>query len=183
MNPVPESIRFPLNRAASPRWYCVHTRPQKEKQAAHYCATNVGVETYCPRLRQVRTIRRVKRLTISPLFPRYFFCRLDLAEAYRSVRFAPDVIDIVHLGTDPAIVSDQLIAELRSWAGDCVDIINLQPPLEAGDHVELVDGPFRGLPAVIVRTCDERDRIAILLSILHCGAQVTVSRSQLRKVN
>lgn len=163
-------------------WYCVHTRPKKEAQVAEYCRTILGLETYFPRLREQRVIRRVRRTVMGPLFPRYIFCRFDTATSYRAVRFAPEVLDIVHQGRKPALVSTSLIDDLKAWAGDAVDIITLHPPLRTGDEVEVTDGPMRGLRAVIVRAADDQDRVAVLLSILECGAHMTVRRSELKKV-
>lgn len=169
--------------ASDRRWYCVHTKPQKEIQVASYYRHNLGIETYYPRLKQYRTIRRVRRVVCGPLFPRYLFCRFELQTAYRAVRYAPDVIDLVHLGRGPTVVDDSLIAQLKGWAGDTSEVIMLQPDLDVGDTVEITDGPLRGLPAVILRTTNDRDRVAILLTLLECNAQTVISRSQLRRVS
>jgi transcriptional antiterminator RfaH len=162
-------------------WYCLHTKPQKEAQVAAFCRDNLQLETYFPKLRQYRTIRRVRKLVTSPLFPRYLFCRFDPAISYRAVRYAPDTLDIVHLGEKPAVVEDNLIKDLKDWAGDAVDIISLRSPLTPGDHVEITAGPMRGLSATILHSHEDRDRVAILLSILQHGAQLTISRSQIRR--
>jgi transcription antitermination factor NusG len=163
-------------------WFCIHSKPQKESQIANYCREKLGLETYYPRLRQTKTIRRVRRSVTSPLFPRYLFCRFDLSLAYRAVRYAPDVLDLVHTGSEPSVVSDALIDDLRSWAGEELDVITICSPLTAGDTVEVVDGPMRGLSAVILHASDDRDRVAVLLTILQHGAQMTLSRSQIRRV-
>ncbi len=171
-----------LFKFLSVHWYCIHTKPQREAQIAAYCQNTLNLETYYPRLRQHRTIRRVRRIVTGPLFPRYLFCRLSLTTSYRAVRYAPDVLDLVHAGGRPAEVQDTLIAELKGWAGDALDIITLQKPLRSGDAVEVVDGPMRGLSAVILHADDERDRVAVLLSILNGSAQVHLSRSQVRRI-
>ncbi len=163
-------------------WYCIHTRPKKEQQIAAHLSDSIGLETYYPRLRQYRTIRRVRKLVTSPLFPRYFFCRFDAAINFRAVRYAPDVIDVVRTGAVPSIVDDSLIDELRRWAGDAGDVITMTSPLRAGDNVEITSGPLRGLSAVILRTSDDRDRVGILLSLLNADAQMSISRSLLRRV-
>ena len=67
-------------RAATPvdplpnvtRWLCVHTRPRKEAGAERYCREVLGFDTFYPRLKHLKTIRRVKRWIVGPLFPRYF---------------------------------------------------------------------------------------------------------------
>ncbi len=164
-------------------WYCVHTRPQREEQAAGYYRETLGLETYYPRLRRQKTIRRVRRIVTGPLFPRYLFCRFDLAPHYRAVRYAPEVIDVVTFGGGPAVVEDALIEELRSWAGEGVDVITLQPSLRPGDRVEITDGPMRGLQAVILHGRDDRGRVTVLLSILECRAQMMISRTQLARID
>lgn len=164
------------------QWYCIHTKPQKEQQVASFCRENLGLETYYPRLRQKKTIRRVRREVIGPLFPRYFFCRFDPAQHYRSVRYAPDAIDLIHSGDAPAVVPESIIEDLKKWAGDALDILTIHPPLKPGQQVEITDGPLRGMPAVILHIHDDRDRVAVLLSLLQHGAQMTISRSQIRQL-
>jgi len=164
-------------------WYCIHTRPKKEEMVADYCRNMLGLETYYPKLREYKTVRRVRSLVTSPLFPRYLFCKFDASSSYRSVRYAPDAVDVVHSGRTPALVSPTLIDELKCWAGEGIDIVTLRPTLRVGDQVEIIDGPMRGLSAVILQSSEDRDRVAILLSILECGAQMMVSRSELRLVS
>jgi len=163
-------------------WYCIHTKPLKEQQVATHFQKMLELETYFPRLRRQKTIRRVKRVVTSPLFPRYLFCRFDPSLRYRAVRYAPDVIEVVNFGEHPAVVADGIIEELKNWAGDAVDVITIQPGLRSGDLVEITDGPMRGLQAVILNNRNDCDRVTVLLSILECGAKMMISRSQLAPV-
>lgn len=163
------------------QWFCVYTKPQKEAQVAGYCRDVLELECYFPRLKQHRTIRRKRQLVISPLFPRYFFCRFDLGRSFRSVRYAPEALDLVSVGPQPAVVEDGLIAELKTWAGEGHDVITLKTDLAVGDTVEITDGPMRGISATILQVDDARDRVALLLTILQ-GAQLTVSRGQVQRV-
>jgi transcriptional antiterminator RfaH len=163
-------------------WYCVHTKPLKEQQVATHFHKMLGLEMYFPRLRRQKTIRRVRRVVTSPLFPRYLFCRFDPSLRYRAVRYAPDVIEVVSFGEHPTVVDDGIIEKLKNWAGDAVDVITIQPGLRPGDLVEITDGPMRGLQAVIRHSRNDRDRVTVLLSILECGAKMMINRSQLARV-
>jgi transcriptional antiterminator RfaH len=176
---LPSTVRI----EQSMNWHCIHTRPVKEYRAAAYLQEMLGLETYFPRLKRQKTIRRVRRIVTSPLFPRYLFCRFDLGEHFRAVRYAPDVIDVVTFGERPAIVRDGMIDELKDWAGESIDIITLQPCLGPGDLVEITDGPMQGLQAVILHETNDRERVAVLLSILECGAKMMINRSQLARVS
>jgi len=163
-------------------WFCLHTRPLKEAHVESYCRETLGVETYFPRLKEHRTIRRVRREVTSALFPRYLFAKIDLATSYRAVRYAPEVINLVHAGDAPAIVSDALVDELRAWAGNEVDRTTLVPSFRPGDAVQVVQGPMQGVSAVILRASDANDRVTVLLSLLQHGVQVTISRAQLERL-
>jgi transcriptional antiterminator RfaH len=163
-------------------WYCLHTKPLKETQVVNYCASHLGLETYYPRLRQQRTIRRQRKFVVGPLFPRYLFCRFDARISFRAVRYAPEVINVVSAGKAPAVVSDTLIEDLRRWASGENGVITLRPTLRVGDQVEIISGPLQGLPGIISGDCSERERVTVLLSILQCGAQLNVDRSQVRLI-
>jgi transcriptional antiterminator RfaH len=160
-------------------WFCVHTRPRKEAGAEQFCRESLSLNTYFPRLKRLKNIRRVKRWVVGPLFPRYFFCRLNPSRSIRAVQYAPQVVGIVAFGGRPTIVEDAIIEQLKQWAGEAVDVVTVRPGFRPGDLVEIADGPLRGLEAVVLQEMSDRDRVAVLLSTLGCQARLIVSRSQL----
>jgi len=162
-------------------WYCIQTRPTKELQAAGFLRAHFGLEVYFPRLKRRKTIRRVWREVVSPLFPRYLFCRFDPGVHYRAVRYASDVSSVVSFGDRPSIVSDDLIRELKNWAGEQLDLISADEDFRTGDSVQIVAGPMQGLRATILHARNDRQRVAVLLSLLECPAQMVIDRSQLAK--
>lgn len=164
------------------QWYCVRTKPLKEDYSLRYCRDILGLETFCPKVSERKVVRRVRRTVISPLFPRYWFCRFDLSTSYRAVKYAPDVLDLVHSGDAPTVVLDGLIHELKEWAGSAVDVVTLRPALKPGDVVRITDGVLCGLQAIIVKEMSDSDRVEVLLSILDCGARMVVERPDLEKV-
>ncbi len=172
-----DALADPLPDAT--HWLCVHTRPRKEAGAERYCHEVLGFDTFYPRLKHLKTIRRVKRWVVGPLFPRYFFCRLNLAQNFRAVQYAPQVVGVVSFGGRPTAVDGSIIEQLKQWAGEAVDIVTVRPGFHPGDLVEIADGPLRGLQAVVLQEMSDRDRVAVLLSTLGCQARLIVSRSQL----
>lgn len=169
------------NTAESGRvaWYCVHTRPHSERFVAEQLGGSLGLEVYLPTIRLHKTVRRVRREVTEPLFPRYLFCRFDLAAQYRAVRYARDVIDLVSFGPQPASVDDQLIAQIKTWSAEArVDNATSFAP---GDHVQIAFGPMQGLHAIILDAHNERERVAVLLSLLGCEARMTIDRNLLAK--
>jgi len=161
-------------------WYCVHTKPQREKQAAEQLSTLPEVEVYFPRIRIQKTIRRVRKQVTEPLFPRYLFCRFDIGSNYRAVRYSHDVIGLVSFGAQPAIVGDDLIEDLQSWVSEN-SLAAAKPQFSSGDVVQIASGPMQGLQAVILEGRSDSERVAVLLSILGSEARVTIDRRLLAK--
>jgi hypothetical protein len=93
------------------------------------------------------------------------------------------VIDVVRTGQVPIIVPDKLIASMKEWANDILDVGSRYPQLHAGDVVVIEDGVLMGLHAIVERDMSGSDRVALLLSILDCGARTVVTRSQVRRVS
>jgi transcriptional antiterminator RfaH len=177
--PAPDNAVDGSSLPNATRWLCVHTRPRRESAAEQYCRETLGLDTYYPRLKHLKTIRRVKRWIVGPLFPRYFFCRLNLAQNFRAVQYAPQVIGVVSFGGRPTPVDDAIIDQIKQWAGKAVDILTVRAGFRPGDLVEIADGPLRGLQAVVLQEMSDHDRVAVLLSTLGCQARLIVSRSQL----
>lgn len=164
-------------------WFCVHTKPLKEPLAVRYLAEMLGLETFFPRMRETKRVRRRRQEVISPLFPRYLFARFDLAASYRSVRYAPDVLNLVSFGGGPSIVPEALISDLRLWAGELLDFEVINPPLGPGDAVEIVDGPMQGMEAIVLHNMRDTERVAVLLSTLQYQPRLVIDRAFLERAS
>ena len=162
-------------------WYCIQTRPRKENLTAEFLHTHFGVEVYFPKLKRCKFIRRVWREVVSPLFPRYLFCRFSPMAHFRAVRYASDVTSVVSFGDRPAIVSDELIKELKGWAGDQLDLIAPDQDFRVGESVQVVAGTLQGLKATILHARSDRQRVAVLLSLLESPVQMNIERSKIAK--
>ena len=179
-------------------WYAVHAKPRQEAMAL-LSLQRGQIETYFPKLRRKRTIRRVRKWVTGPLFPGYFFARFDAMQDGRLVRYANGVINVVSFGGHPAIVEPELIAAIISNCQPSTlhpqlststplstflpDTVTIQPsPLRPGDVVEVQTGPFRGFQGVFEREMSGQERVVILLEVLAKSTRVQVSREQLEKV-
>lgn len=158
-------------------WYCIQTKPKKEILVEKYLNDELELETYFPRLRRKKTIRRVKREVIEPLFPRYLFCRLSLADCYRAVIYGRDVLGLVSAGNKPTVVDEQIILQLKDWAGEGDDIIVLEPKtIKKGDPIKITDGPMQGLEATFLQEATQDERVAILLNIMNTEVRLKIDR-------
>ena len=158
----------------------MHAKPRQEAVAL-LSLQREKVETFFPRLRRKRTIRRVRKWVTGPLFPGYFFARFDPTQDGRLVRYANGVINVVSFGGQPAVVDDAIITAIKEHAP--TDIVTVPPsPLQPGDQVEIQTGPFRGFQGIFEREMSGQERVVILLEVLAKTTRVQVSREQLEKV-
>jgi transcriptional antiterminator RfaH len=160
-------------------WYAIHTKPRQES-LAESSLRQEGIETYFPKLRRRKTIRRVRRWVTNPLFPSYIFARFDAGQSRRLVRYANGIANIVSFGGQPAIVDDSILGAIQEHAEDAV--VTLPPtPYRPGDLLEIQDGPLRGFQGVFEREMSDSDRVVVLLETI-TSARVQLSREQIAKV-
>ena len=101
-----------------------------------------------------------------PLFPNYVFVRIDLAEQFHDVIWSPGVKSFVGAGSAPLSVDDGVINFLKRNATSS-GRLRARLDLKAGQEVEIVDGPFAGLIAMIQSPPDAKGRIRMLMRLLN----------------
>lgn len=155
------------------QWYLLRTKAGKERWVRDQLASSLSA-VFLPMLK-ARTPRWGKlAVSLAPLFPCYLFARFDLAESYFEVRYKPGVSAIVSAGTDPLVVPERIVIELKSRGVD--DVIEIrEKPLGAGERVRIIDGPFRGFDAMFDRYLSGAERVAILLgAVQNAGLRVVL---------
>ncbi len=163
----------PLHMTYNPYWFCLRTRVKHEKAALRTLRTELDLEMFCPQIRFKRARESSVRWTTEALFPGYLFARFVYPEFYLRVQSSQGVSEIVSFGGMPAVVPNDIIDTLRdAITTDETIVIDSGP--EAGDEVEVVDGVFRGIRAVVTRVNSSRQRVGILIEILGQSREVEV---------
>ena len=157
-------------------WYAVNTKTHQES-IAELNLQRLGVETFCPQLKQDKVIRRRRQTVISPLFPGYLFARFNLGTHYRAVKYAQAVRKVVSLGSAPEAVDEEIIESIKSRARD--GFVTVQPSsFTPGQVVRIQEGPLQGLEAVFEMEMSDHQRVVILLRTLSYQARVVVPLEQ-----
>lgn len=160
------------------RWRCIRGKPKGEHLAAQHLAA-AGYEAFCPRLRHQKKTVRGKVWYVEALFPGYLFARFR-PEAVRHVQATPFVSQVLTFMEDFGAVPDAVIRDLRG-AVDEKDSITVPLTIEAGEVVEVVEGPLRGQEAKVTRVLPGAQRVRVLLEFL--GNQHEVELSILSVLN
>ena len=153
------------------KWYAVFTKPRMEETAKFYLARK-QIKVFYPKL--ILPISARPGRNVVPLFPNYIFVRIDAAsDQYYQVLWGRGIKRIVSFGSEPAVVDEQVIEFLRGCADDG-EFIAATTKLGAGDAVEIVEGPFRGLKGIIQEPPDAKNRVKVLMEILNRPVSVEV---------
>jgi transcriptional antiterminator RfaH len=147
-------------------WYALQSKPQKEEALWHEVQRR-GFHAFYPYLvvQPVNPRSRHRR----PYFPGYMFVqagegRLGSAD----FRWMPHAVGLVRFGGEPAVVPDALIAALRRR----VEVTNRDEQtrldrFRPGDRVVIGAGPLAGYDAIFDVRLPGKDRVRVLLSLLH----------------
>jgi len=155
------------------KWYCLKTRPRQERTAKRSLLGEVGVEVFCPLLKFERARRSGRARVTEAMFPGYLFARFDYPELHRLIATTNGVSTIVGFGGIPAVVPDGVIGELKASVTD-EETVEIPSAVEIGEEVQVVEGPFRGIRAVVTRVMPARERVTVLLELLGMEREIEV---------
>ena len=153
-------------------WYVVETKRHREQVAGAFLAQH-GIASYLPRIAQWP--RPAVGSDVVPLFPGYLFVRVALERQYQRVTRVVGVKTFVSFGGLPVPLTDDTIDRLRRREGPD-GLIRYEAGTEA-TAVEVIDGPFRGLTAVVEQRLAARDRVRVLMHMLQREASVELPRN------
>ncbi len=167
----------PMVSPATRCWFAISTKPHQER-IAEGTLQRLGIETFCPLLRERKWIRRRQETKVSPLFPGYLFARFSMKESYRAVLYARGVKSIVRFGHDPAVVDDSLIEGLKARLDEgCLSVPTRS--FRPGQIVRIANGTLNGLEAIFERELTGSQRAILLLKALAFNARVVVALEQI----
>ncbi len=158
----------------NPTWRLVHTKPQQEMEAKVQLERQ-SYTVYLPMLYQLKRKRGKQIECRTPLFPRYLFVRLIAGvDDWGPIRSTRGVSNLVRFGANAAHVSDELIEEIQSRAGDEGYHYEEYPMFKQGEQIMVTDGPFNGYEGIFHAVRGE-DRVLILLDIIGKETRTEVS--------
>ncbi len=158
-------------------WYLVHVKPRAEKISALHL-DQLGLESFCPHIKQEKIIRRVRREVVAPLFPGYVFAKFDPLFHYRAVQFSTGVRKVVCFGDTLARVDSTIIEAIRARITQGFVYVS-NSSFQPGQKVRIQAGPLRGLEAVFECEMSDRRRVTLLLETVAYQARVVVPADQI----
>jgi transcriptional antiterminator RfaH len=172
---IEAQVEVPQIRA-EPAWYCLRSLPKHEHIAAAHLRMLEGVAVFCPRIRFKRATRRGLVWVTEAMFPGYLFGRFELAEMHRHVLYSHGVSGFVRFGDRYPTIEEGALAQLRDETGE-TGVKELIYELSQGDQVEIMQGVFVGLEAVVTHVLPATQRVKILMDFLGRKMEVEVEHA------
>lgn len=147
-------------------WLLLHSKAFKEEFLWREITAR-QVECYLPRLHVIPVNPRSRKIV--PYFPGYLFVKLEPASPeINALRWLPGATGWVHFGEQLATIPEALINGLRRH----LEEVNAQNTRGAerfthGERVEVLEGPFKGYEGVFDTRLSGKDRVKILIQLVH----------------
>jgi transcriptional antiterminator RfaH len=149
-------------RGPSRYWYCVKSQPKRKHIAAAFLRQTPDVEAFCPRVRYRKQTTRGPVWFVEAMFPGYLFARFDYAASHRRVQQGRGISGLVQFGDRFGLLPEDLIAELKARVSES-ELVEVSQQFVPGQKVEISQGPFQGLEALVTRLVVARDRVEMLI--------------------
>jgi len=152
-------------------WYAIYTKPKAEDFAAQLLA-GAGLETFNPKIRVKKYVRRKYVDVTEQLFPCYIFASFDTERHAHMIRYTRGVRYIVGK-ENPLPVPEEIITLIRERMKEGV----VRPEIErfeSGDKVLIKEGPFKDFYGIFTRNLTGKERAMILLDAIYCKLEIEV---------
>ena len=135
---------------------------------------DMGIEVFCPLLKFERARASGRIRVTEAMFPGYIFAKFRYAEQHRQVASANGVSSVVSFGGIATVVDASVIHELQSLIG-VGEAVEIPSTVKVGEEVQVVEGPFKGIRAVVTQVMPARARVTVLLELLGMEREVEVN--------
>ena len=162
-----------LARIEDALWFCLKAQPKHEHIAAISLRRHLEIMCFSPRIRFRKPTRRGAVWFVEAMFPGYLFAHFTYARQHRQVEYSSGIQGVVRFGDQVATIDSNVIANLQSKTGD-EEIITFNPEIEVGQSVQIAEGPFQGLEALVTRLLPAKERIRVLLEFLGRSVEMEV---------
>ena len=163
------------------QWFVVYCKSREELRAQQNLE-NQGVHSFFPKIVKEKIIRGKKKQVEEALFPSYLF--VNLAEDDKNfgcIRSTRGINNFVKFGLHIATIPDQQIKQLE-FLCHATNKHEVHSDLlyTNGDHVEIVDGVFKGLTAIF-EVEDGLERSMLLINVLNQQNKVSFKNLDIKK--
>ena len=168
----------------TPNWLLLQVKPRQELRALENLERQKG-ECYCPQIKLEKLSRGNRIQVEEALFPGYLFINAQPEQTgltYTSIRSSRGVSKIVGFGIEPIKIPESLIQQIKQREIEGLTYTKADNLPQAGDKIDIIEGPFKGLQAIYSHTHGQQ-RSVVLINLLHQQAPITLTNTQIKKLD
>jgi transcriptional antiterminator RfaH len=164
-------------RDAGLSWWCLHTKPRREKAAARHLRSR-QVPHYLPQVvREERTPGGRKIRSVIPLFPGYLFLLGD--EHHRLEAFKGNhLVKVLEVADQEGLTRD--LRQIYRMLSSGLPVVP-EPSYPVGIRVRIAGGPLAGVEGRVVRR-GKRDQFVAVVDFLGSGAMIELQDWQVEPI-
>jgi len=155
-------------------WYVINTKPKKEGQVERLFVEG-GFTVYCPKY--------LHEKRVGPFFPGYAFLQFEFPDEYKMVKYTRGVKRIVGTDEGPTPIPGEVVEGIRARERDGLIFFEKygEEPA-AGDEIEIVEGPLKGLKGIFRKEVGANERVMILLNYVSYQGTLLIEKDKLKKI-
>lgn len=172
------------------RWYVVHTLSGQEMKVRRYIENTLAekefaeliLKVFVP-MEDVVEMRQGKRKTIQKkFFPGYILIHMVAKkETLAFIRAIPGITGFITAGDKPISLEDGELEAIVQRTEKKKTVQKMEMPFMEGDHVRVIDGPFKDFAGVVSEVHRERGKVRVMVSIFGRLTPVDVDVLQLKE--
>lgn len=151
-------------------WYVLYVKSRYELKVAE-ALEKMGIQTYCPVVKELRQWSDRKKMVVKPLFNSYVFIKIR-EEIRENVFVVSGIVRYVYWLGKPAMVHDREIETIKQWINDGqtekIEVTGMSP----GDMITFRSGIFKDQNAKILEI--GKNKMRLLLNSLGCTVTVKI---------
>ena len=159
-------------------WIVVRSKPRSEK-IAYAQLKEKGIEAYLPLLKERRKWSDRKKWVEFPLFSSYLFAKIEIKNSIFVLQ-THGVNSLVKFGDEIAIVQDEVVNAIKL----AIDGGYQLTPAEyfiAGNAVEVIEGPMRGVKGFVVKL-KGKDRLVIKIDAIQQALSIDIDTRFIKNI-
>ena len=154
-------------------WYAIMVRASREKYATNFLE-GAGYKCFLPLSKFTRRWSDRTKTSEVPLFPGYFFCRMDPHNRL-PVLMTPGVIQIMGIGKTPTPVNEGEITAIQRLIESGLSTVPC-PYIQVGNVAQIEEGPLRGLTGSVIKIKSEL-KLVLSVNLLQRSVAVEIDRT------
>jgi transcription antitermination factor NusG len=162
--------------APDQRWWCLHTKPRQEKQAARVLRSRC-IPYYLPQVvHEGRTPKGRKTRATLPLFAGYLFLRGDDRQRMQALE-GDHLANFLEVHDQEGLARD--LRQIHQILASGLAVVP-EPSHPVGARVRILKGPLTGLVGTVVRR-GSRDHFVAVVRFLGSGARIELQDWQVER--